>query len=209
MRDIEFEPSGLASLQVIQRVVEQVEPAADAVEAYLGEAVPPLTVTVAGRAGLATAQLRAAGWRAARLRDAISYWRIARQQNFGAVAVTSVTRTERMLIGLNSTALAPDLDEVWPTLIHEITHAVQMARPGRRAELRAGLDNNLRIADSPQCLREAMDAITAVEEAEAYTVQHALHPNGEQAPFDRVAVHRRLLTAVNHWAVADQPAIKV
>ncbi|MGA4875860.1 hypothetical protein [Streptomyces lydicamycinicus] len=200
-----FEPSGLAALSVIRRVAELIDPAVAAVEAHLGEQVPPLTITIAGRAGLATAQLRAAGWRRARPGAVTAYWWNTYQEHRGAYAFTSVTRTDRVLIGLNSPMLAAQPGEMWPTLVHELTHAVQFARSGRRDELRAGLDNNLRIADAPAGLRHAMDAVTAIEEAEAYSVQYALTGDSAAPEFDRAAVHRRLLAAADAWA-AREPA---
>lgn len=205
MAAIAFEPSGLAALSVIRRVAELIDPAVAAVEAHLGETVPPLTVTVAGRAGLATAQLRAAGWRCTRSGAVAAYWWNTYQEHRGAYAFTSGTRTERVLIGLNSPMLASRPQEAWPTLLHELTRAVQFARPGRRAELRAGLDNILRIADAPVGLRHAMDAVTAIEEAEAYSVQYALTSDKAAPEFDRAAVHRRLLAAADAWA-AREPA---
>lgn len=205
MAAIVFEPSGLAALPVIRLVAELVGPAVAAVEAHLGERVPPLTVTIAGRAGLATAQLRAAGWRGARPGAVAAYWWSTYQEHRGAYAFTSATRTDRVLIGLNSPMLAGRPDETWSTLVHELTHSVQFARPGHREWLRTGLDNNLRIVDAPAGLRHAMDAVTAIEEAEAYSVQYALAGDAKAADFDRAAVHHRLLSAANAWA-ARQPA---
>ena len=203
---ITFRPSTFAPARVVHRVPELIHQAVKAVEAHTGETVPPLIITVAGRPGMATAQLRAADWRRARLRDTAAYWKYSYQQAAGALAYTSVTRTDQVLIALNGPQLQQRPDELLPTLVHELTHAIQTARPGRRTELRAGLDSNLRITVDPLGLHDAMAAVVAIEEAEAYAVEYALDPDADdEPPFDREAVHRRLVDAAAHWKAASDP----
>lgn len=203
---IDYQPSALAPIRVVREVKRLLPAAVDAIEAHLAAPVPPLTVVIAGRPGLATAQVMAARTPGAKARQAVAFWRHMWQECRGALAYTSVTRTDRVLIGLNAPMLARSPHETWPTLVHELVHAVQINRPGRRAELRAGLDNNLRIADAPAHLRHAMDAVTAIEEAEAYQVQYQLDPEAEVAPdFDRDATFHRMVNAVSHWQAAPSP----
>lgn len=199
MTDIDFQPSGLASLRVIRQVKAVLPKAVDAVESHLVAEVPPLTVVIAGRLGMTTAQILAAGWRAV-----AAGWRDTWREDRDSIACTSVTHTDRILIALNSRALRTP-EEVWPTLVHELVHAVQMTRTGRREELRAILDHNLRITAMPDGLRHVMEAVTAIEEAEAYAIEAALTPDPEpQAPFDRTDVFHRLLSAVSHWEAAAE-----
>lgn len=203
---VDYQPSAFAPLRVVRAIKTQLPKAIDAVETHLGATVPPLTVAIAGRPGLATAQILAARTRGVRFRHAAAYWRIAWCEARGSLAYTSVTRTDQILIALNAPELNSAPHEIWPTLVHELVHAVQYTRPGRRVELQTALDNNLRIADAPSHLRHAMDAVTAIEEAEAYQVQYELDPEAELAkPFDRQATFHRLVSAVSHWEAATSP----
>lgn len=200
MIDIDFQPSGLASLRVVGQVERELPKAIAAVEQYMGVAVPPLTVVVAGRTGMATAKVLAAGWRRVTPRAVATYWLHTRREAQGALACTSVTRTDRIVIAVNSSALKRhEPGEVWSTLVHELVHAVQMDRPGRRAELRSGMDHDLRVTELPPGLRQAMDAVTAIEGAEAEAIQRALDPKAKPAPFDHSPAARRLLDAARRW----------
>lgn len=206
MPAIEFQPSAFAPIRVVREVKRLLPAAVDAVETYLAAPVPALTVVIAGRPGLATAQVMAARVPGVKARHAAAYWHLTWCEARGGFAYTSVTRTDRILIGVNAPVLARKPHEVWPTLVHELVHAVQITRPGRRAELQAGMDNNLRVSDSPAHLRYAMDAIVAIEEAEAYQVQYQLDPEAELASgFDRDATFHRMVTAVSHWQAAPEP----
>lgn len=200
MPAIDYQPTAFAPIGIVRDVKRLLPAAVDAVEAHLAALVPPLTVVIAGRPGLATAQVLTARVPGIKARRATAFWLETWREARGSLAYTSVTRTDRVLIGLHAPALAKARHEVWPTLVHELVHAVQINRPGRRAELQAGLDNDLRIADAPAHLRHAMDAIVAIEEAEAYQVQYQLDPEAEVAPvFDRDATFHRMVTAVSHW----------
>ncbi|MCD9196056.1 hypothetical protein [Streptomyces albireticuli] len=207
MTEIEFQPSGLASLRVARRVEALMPEAIAAVERHLGETVPPLTVVIAGRTGLATAQTLAAGWRTAGLGAAARYWWDCRQNAPEFLACTTVTRTDRIMIAFNSSQLRRRPEEIRATVVHEVVHAVQIGRPGRRGELQSELDHNLRIAEMPAGLRQVMEAVRAIEEAEAYRVEAALAPEaGEQSAFDRAAVLHRLLDAAARWDAAAEAA---
>ncbi|MFD0384668.1 hypothetical protein ACFQ2B_27815 [Streptomyces stramineus] len=87
-----------------------------------------------------------------------------------------------------------------------MVHAIQMARPGRRRDLQTVLDHQLKITQMPSAWCHAMDAVVAIEEAEAYAVEQALDPEAWPAPFDRDAALRRLHAAASSWHAAAAAA---
>lgn len=201
MNHIEFQPSGLASLPVVQRVRSTIGEAVTAVESYMGEEVPPLTIVVAGRPGMATASVLAAGWRGSTLRHAAAHWLNTYQHSKQILAYTSATRTGRALVALNATALKRwEPEQVRLTLIHELVHTIQLSRTGRHREEQTILDNDLRIAGVPTGRRHVHEALIAIEEAEAYAVEDALDPEtGSRPLFDREEAARLIHQATDHW----------
>lgn len=209
MYDVRYEPSAFASLRVVRAVQRLLPAAIEAVETHTGETVPPLTITIAGRPGMAMARLLGARQGRTRVRVAAGFWWQEVRGAAGAIGIASATRTDRVLIGLNGPALRRQPAEVWPTLVHELVHAVQANRAGRREELLAGLDHNLRIAAMPDGAADIADAIVAVEEAEAYAVQYALTGADGNDEFDRTAMLHRLVDAASRWEAAVTAAESV
>jgi hypothetical protein len=206
VHDIDFQPSALAPLRVVRQVKAVLPEAVAAVEQYMGAVVPPLTVVVAGRTGLATAGLMASGTRGASRGAMVAQWRNMRSTAGQVLGYTSATRTDRVLVAVNGRALKSwPREEVRVVIVHELVHAVQITRPGRRQERQAEADHALGIVEAPDGLIDGRNAIRAIEEAEAHIVEHALDPNAEpQAPFDTDAVLLRLnLAALNWHAAAD------
>jgi hypothetical protein len=204
MGAIEYQPSMLAPTWFVRQVRDLIPAGIDAVEGSLGERVPDLIVTIGGPAHFATTRLLTSGWRKARFDHAAKFWAYCRNLARCADGMTAPTRSDKVLIGLSS-GLAGFPAEVWPTIVHELVHTVQHTRPGRRDDWQTVLDNDLRISALPDGMRHAVDAITAIEEAEAYAVQHALAPVPEaSSDWDPAAVHVRLQSAVQHWAATHQ-----
>lgn len=205
--DVNFTSSGLAPLRVVRAVKEMLPSAIAAVEAHMGETVPPLTITIAGPHGMAAARLLTIKDQHTTWRQLARYWK---QSLFydckSAVGVTAVTRGDRVFIGLNGPKLRWAPREIWSTLIHELVHAVQAGRPGRRVEELARLDHALEVADLAAGHLWASEAVEAIEEAEAYAVERVLAPGSSEDPgFDRTAMFRRMVDAVSHWEAAERP----
>lgn len=209
MADVVVEPSGLAPLVLVREVRRMVGPAVSAVEGHFGVPMPPLTVVVAGRSGLATWLLLAAGWRRGSVRARAGYWRSSFTEAGAVCGVTTVTRTDRVLVGLNWRALKGLSKELlYSVLVHELTHAMQADRPGRREERRALVDCELGLVKHSMGQVLALSAIDVLDEGEAYAVQHALCPGSdgideyEAGPFDVAAMAQQLDESVKAWTAA-------
>ncbi|MEU1778129.1 hypothetical protein ABZ545_01425 [Streptomyces abikoensis] len=200
--DVVVERSGMAPLWVVREVEVMAPKAAAAVEGHFGVPLPPVTVVVAGRPGLATARLVAAGWRRGSLRARAAYWWRTYREAAGALGLTAVTSSDRVLVGVSGPLHRERPEDLWRTLVHELAHAMQMDRPGRRAELQALTEHELRLRKLPAGLCWGMDAVVAVEEAEAYAVQHALDPKAEPQVFDIAVTARRLEDSMRCWTSA-------
>lgn len=207
MFDVQYQPSGLAPLRVVREVKRLIPAAIEAVEAHMGETVPPLTIVIANPVGMAIARVLAAKDERSTWRQAFALWRDTVQDCRSEIGVTTSTRTDRVLIGLYGAKLRWAPKEIWSTLVHELVHAVQNARPGRHAEMQANLDHNWGLVTLSASHCHVLDAVTAIEEAEAYAIERALNPHAEAEPaFDRAAVFTRLVSAVSHWEAAVKPA---
>ncbi|MFF7023026.1 hypothetical protein ACFY97_18735 [Streptomyces klenkii] len=205
MRDVVVEASPLVSQATVRRVKRDLPKAISAVEAYLAVRVPAVTVVVAGRTGLATWSLRALGGRGdARARR--QYWREEFAEAATVYGYTTVMTSGRALIGLYARPRRKQPETVFPTLVHELVHAVQLDRPGRRDERRQMQDRRLGLVEHPMGLVMAMSALQTLDEGEAYAVQHALCPEsavGDEfggGSFDPGPVVSCLGEAVKNWA---------
>lgn len=207
MYDVTITSSGLAPLQVVRTVKEMLPSAIAAIEAHTGETVPPITLTIAGPHNLAISRALAAKSPGVTWRRLATYWRESLLADCkSAIGITAATRSDRVFIGLNGPKLRGAPREIWPTLIHELVHAVQIGRPGRRAEVLAGLDHNLGLVDLADGQAWAAEAVEAIEEAEAYAIERALAPGSPEDPgFDRAAMFHRLVDAISHWEAAVRP----
>lgn len=203
MAAVDYQPSALTPTSLIRHVRDLLPATIDAVEEHLNETVPDLIVAIGGPAHLATTRLLSSGWRRARPRYAGAYWRHQRAEARNAHGFTCVTHDGRVMVGINrDIAKYPHL--LHGTLVHEMVHAVQTRRPGRHATWRATLDHDLRISPHPDNLRHALDAITAVEEAEAYQVEHALGDRSGIDVHDLNAAEQQLKNAAEHWAATSR-----
>ena len=202
MGAVEYQPSMLAPVAFVRAVQDLIPAGIAAVEERLGEEAPDLIIVIGGPAHFATTRLLNSGWRRARFDHALKFWAHCRTVAQHADGMTAPTRSRTVLIGIDA-RLSAYPAELWPTIVHELVHAVQHTRPGRHDDWQTALDNDLRISALPDGMRHAVDAVTAVEEAEAYAVQHALAPSLEAADdWDRSQIHARLRMAVTHWAAA-------
>ncbi|MFF4403627.1 hypothetical protein [Streptomyces sp. NPDC001404] len=209
MADVVVEPSGLAPFALVREVRRMVGPAVCAVEGHFGVPMPPVTVVVAARTGLATSSLLAAGWRRGSVKARVGYWRSSFVEAGVVQGITVVTRTDRVLVGLNWRALKRlSKDLLYSVLVHELTHAMQADRPGRREERRSLVDCELGLEKHPMGQVLALSAINALDEAEAYAVEHALCPGSdrideyEAGPFDVAAMAEQLDESVKAWTAA-------
>lgn len=201
--DITYQPSAFTPVRLVRHVKDLAPKAVAAVQQHTGTAVPPLTIAIGGRTALATTQLAATGHRSATLRNAARYWRHLRQDATGMAGVTYIARHGRIYIGISTPIHKhADTSELWATLTHEITHAIQLTRPGRRAARLADLDHDLRITEQPEGLRDITDALIAIDEAEAYTVQHMLTGQTDQHDYDRSTALGLVRDAIGYWETA-------
>ncbi|MFD8079178.1 hypothetical protein ACFV3E_41870 [Streptomyces sp. NPDC059718] len=143
---------------------------------YLGEDLPPTTVTLTTRSGLAWLHVAANSAGATLRARAWYHWTTYREaRDAAAVTVAAPDGTVRIL--LDSAVLATRTDrEVDGYLTHELVHAVQYARRGQHARLVAGERHNLGLQQLPDTAVAQGRAAAAAFEAEAYRVQHELVP---------------------------------
>jgi hypothetical protein len=154
------------------RVAQLAVQAAGFVEARLGETLPPTRIVVASRIGLALLATRTAAatvgapvrWRR-RARYAVSMWRTAVSNG---IACTLLAPDGVLIIVTRGALTDPYLPDY---LVHELTHAVQYGRPGRREQLLAELADVLGAAPQAEADEYAAYLQQHIDEGEAYRVQ--------------------------------------
>jgi hypothetical protein len=146
--------------------------AARAVQDRLGERVPPVRYELADRRQMADLWVSASGYRTEpALRD--RYYRHAYWQARTSIGLTQLTPSG-ILVVLRSDKLRRSPEQLWPTLVHELVHAVQLARPGAADRWLAGELNNLGITQLSR--REAREQNRQVDadEREAARIEAEL-----------------------------------
>lgn len=162
--------------------------AAAAVVNGLGEQLPPTRILIASRIGLARIASRSAAavaggrvsWRH-RVRHGLAYWQGART----GLACT-MPAPDGVLVVVTRRALTDE--RLGDYLVHELVHAVQAGRPGRRAQQVEQLRQALGVAEPVDDFLYAEHLREQVEEGEAYRLQGELA--GAVRPVEGQVVHR-------------------
>ncbi|WP_404871039.1 hypothetical protein ACI1MP_38125 (plasmid) [Kitasatospora griseola] len=148
-----------------------------AVERLAGP-LPEVRIAVTGRiagAWLATAaEAGAVGGfpLRTRIRAALATWRGARHS---AAMATCVLAADHVLVVVFAPALlGGSEDELIKTLGHELIHAAQLHRPGRRASRLEDLRANHQLVERPIADSYRAEAQVCLEEAEAHELEPAI-----------------------------------
>lgn len=150
--------------------------AARAVQARLGERVPSVRYMLVNRREIADVYVSASGRQGSpKARD--RYYRYGYRMARTALGLT-VPTPAGIVVALRSDKLRRSPEQVWPTLVHELVHAVQFTRPGVVDEWLAGELHNLEIAPQSRRQVRADNRRQADREREAYRIEAELARGG-------------------------------
>ncbi|MFD7590668.1 hypothetical protein ACFV84_35120 [Kitasatospora sp. NPDC059811] len=153
-------------------------PIAEAVERLAG-ALPPVRIVITGRAAgawIATqAEASAVGGASLRTRlgKALATWRSARAHDAQAMTLLG-DRSEVLVVLCAPDLLAAGETNLIETLGHELVHAAQLNRPGRRQSRLADLQGNYGLVERPIAESYRAEAQICLEEAEAHELEPAI-----------------------------------
>ncbi|PBC76160.1 hypothetical protein BX265_0863 [Streptomyces sp. TLI_235] len=157
----------------LRRTVTRLLPrAAHLVESHMRESMPATLVRLAHPADFGRAVVESVGgtpswWRAAKERE--HHRRTARD----AQGLTVPTAEGTVLVLLHIAAM-DDRDQLYPTLVHELVHAVQMGRPATAADTLARNRHHLGLEHRSRRWLATHDASIARDEDEAYRIEHLI-----------------------------------
>lgn len=113
----------------LRRHTDKLLPAAvNAVQSHMRETIPATIVRFTHASGFASAVVESIGERPTLWHTARN-WQHQRTVAREATGMTLPSHTGTVLVLLHTPAVR-DRDQLWPTLVHELVHAVQMGRPG-------------------------------------------------------------------------------
>ncbi|MEU8511613.1 hypothetical protein AB0C76_08510 [Kitasatospora sp. NPDC048722] len=166
---VELDPTGPYFLR--RRTARLLPEAARLVTAHMRETMPPTLVRLAHPSQFGPLVVEATGGNPTRWRALRENQHLRRTAHI-ATGLTVPTHDGQTLVLLHTAALRDD-DQLFPTLIHELVHAVQMGRPTAADTLarnrhHLGLEHRSR-----RWLADHDDAI-ARDEDEAYRIEHLL-----------------------------------
>ncbi|WP_371481972.1 hypothetical protein [Kitasatospora sp. NBC_00315] len=167
---VTLEPTGP---RLLRRTVDRFLPeAARLVRDHMREPMPDTLVRLAHPGDFGPAVARATGGRP-------SWWRTVmenesqRRDAHIATGMTVPTADGRVLVLLHIAAMRQD-GQLFPTLVHELVHAVQMSRPRTAADALARNRHHLGIERQSRRWLADHSASIGRDEEEAYRIEHLL-----------------------------------
>lgn len=137
-------------------------PAARLVEQHTGQTIGPVHLVITTRAGMHQLLDQA-------IRDVLGPQARARRDRNRHYGATTV-RPGGVLAVINAQDCpAREIDK---TVVHELVHVAQFARPGRREAILRGLRSTYRIAPITRDEADALNALVDADEAEAERLEH-------------------------------------
>lgn len=157
----------------LRRQADKLLPAAvDAVQSHMRETVPATTVRFVHASGFASAVIEATGGRPSLLNTARN-WNHQRTVAREATGMTLPTHQGPVLVLLHTPAVR-DREQLWPTLVHELVHAVQMGRPGIADQVLDAHRHDLGLGRQSRRWLADYDQLVTAHETEAERVEHLL-----------------------------------
>ncbi|WP_229928157.1 hypothetical protein, partial [Kitasatospora indigofera] len=159
--------------RLLRRTIEPLLPhAARLVRDHMREPMPDTLVRLARPGDFGPAVLEATGGNP-------SWWRTVLENESNrrtariAAGTTLPMADGRVLVLLHITAMRQD-DQIFPTLVHELVHAVQMSRPRTAADALARNRHHLGIERQSRRWLADHSASIGRDEEEAYRIEHLL-----------------------------------